>query len=260
MQVIDLLARRSPLGVRAVAQQLDLPVGSVHRLLADLAGEGVLERTAAGEWELSFRLLEITGIQLDRIGIAKLARPYCERIAEATRETVNINALSGTAGVCIDKVRGNEGMQLDLRIGSRGPLHCGGAGKAMLAYMGPAEQRRILQGPMRPLTDKTITDPDVLAAELGRIRERGYAIDDQEVVMGVYCIGVPILDRSGRTAGAISITGPAPKQPGPGVAPLVTLLSEACGEVSRKLGYAGTWPPLHAAIARAGSHAVEEEA
>lgn len=243
VQVMELLARRSPLGVRAVAQQLGLPVGSVHRLLNDLAGEGVVERTEDGEWELSFRLLEITGLQLDRIGLVKLARPHCERIAEATRETVNINALSGLNGVCIDKVRGNEGMQLDLRIGSRGPLHCGGAGKAMLAFMAPAEQRKVLAAPLRPLTSKTITDAGVLAAELARIRERGYSIDDQEVVMGVYCLAVPLLDRSGLAVGAISITGPAPKAPGRTIAPLVALLSEACGEVSRKLGYAGDWPP-----------------
>ena len=132
VQVMELLARKSPLGVRAVATQLGLPLGSVHRLLLDFAEEGVVERTPNGEWELSFRLLEITGLQLDRLQFSRLAHPFAERIAEATGETVNINALHGMAGVCIDKVRGNEGMQLDLRIGSRGPLHLGGAGKAML--------------------------------------------------------------------------------------------------------------------------------
>ena len=119
VHVIDLLARRGPQGVRAVAQLLSLPLGSVHRILIDLAAEEIVERTPAGEWELSYRLLTITGLQLDRLEFSKLARPFCERIAEATRETVNVSALSGTTGVCIDKVRGNEGMQLDARIGSR---------------------------------------------------------------------------------------------------------------------------------------------
>ena len=247
VQVMELLARKSPLGVRAVATQLQLPLGSVHRLLLDLEEEGIAERTPAGEWELSFRLLEITGLQLERIELPALCRPFAERIAETTRETVNINALSGMHGVCIDKVRGNDGMQLDMRIGSRGSLHCGGAGKAMLAYMTEVEQRQVLEGPLNAFTPKTITDAKVLKAELLRIRARGYSIDDQEVVMGVYCVAVPILDATGRPVGSISITGGSPKAPGPTVLPLVDMLNEACGHVSRRLGFRGNWPAITAA-------------
>src|SRR5690349_3270019 len=145
IQAMDLLARKGPLGVRAVASQLDLPLGSVHRLLLDLHDEGMVERTPTGEFEMSFRLLELTGLQLERIELPRLARPYAEKIAQATGETVNLNALSGLHGVCIDKVRGNEGMQLDMRIGSRGPMHCGGAGKVLLAYMRPEDQAKVFE-------------------------------------------------------------------------------------------------------------------
>jgi IclR family acetate operon transcriptional repressor len=216
----------------------------VHRLLLDLEEEDVVERTTDGEWELSFRLLEITGLQMDRMQFTRLAHPFAEKIAAATRETVNINALHAMAGVCVDKVRGNEGMQLDLRIGSRGPLHVGGAGKAMLAYLNDADQRKALQEPLVALTPKTITNAKQLRDELIRIRRRGYSIDDQEVVMGVYCVAVPILDRNSRPVGAISITGPSPKKAGPEVEPLVAMLHEACSYVSKRLGYAGAWPPM----------------
>src|SRR5690606_12148282 len=164
VQVMELLARKSPLGVRAVASQLTLPLGSVHRLLLDLEQEGIAELTPAGEWELAVRLLEICGSQLERIALTALCRPFAERIAETTGETVNINALSGKHGVCIDKVRGNDGMQLDMRIGARGSLHCGGAGKAMLAFMSEAEQREVLDSPLPAFTVKTIIDAGVLAA------------------------------------------------------------------------------------------------
>ena len=244
IQAMDLLARKSPLGVRAIASQLGLPLGSVHRLLLDLEEEGIAERNVEGEWELSFRLLEITGLQLERIGLPTLCRPFAERIAEQTGETVNINALSGMHGVCIDKVRGNAGLQLDMRIGSRGSLHCGGAGKAMLAFMTEAEQARVLAGPLPALTAQTLTTPEAVRAELARIRARGYSIDDQEVVMGVYCVSVPILDARAHPVGALSITGSTPKAPGPEVQPLVDMLNDACGHVSRKLGYRGEWPAI----------------
>jgi IclR family acetate operon transcriptional repressor len=211
-------------------------------LLLDLEEEDVVERTPDGEWELSFRLLALTGLQLDRLQFSRLAHPFAEKIAEATRETVNINALHSMAGVCIDKVRGNEGMQLDMRIGARGPLNIGGAGKAMLAYLSEADQRTVLKAPLPAYTPHSITNAKKLAEELARIRARGYSIDNQEVVLGVYCVAVPILDRSGRPIGAISITGPSVKQPGPDVLPLVAMLNEACGHVSKRLGYAGPWP------------------
>jgi DNA-binding IclR family transcriptional regulator len=239
---MDLLARKSPLGVRAVATQLGLPLGSVHRLLLDFEEAGIAERTEAGEWELSFKLLELTGLQLERIHFPALARPFAERIAEATGETVNINVLSGLHGVSVDKVRGNEGMQMDMRIGTRGPLHCGGAGKAMLAFLGAADQARVLEGPLEAMTPKSMTDPKVLKTELDRIRARGYSIDDQEVVLGVYCVSVPILDARSRPVGAMSITGLSPKAAGPAIQPFVDLLNEACSQVSRKLGYRGDYP------------------
>jgi IclR family acetate operon transcriptional repressor len=242
VQAMDLLARKGPLGVRAVAQQLSLPLGSVHRLLLDLSEEGIVDRTPSGEWELSYRLLEITGLQLERIELPRLFRPFAETIAAATGETVNLNALSGHFGVCIDKVRGNEGMQLDNRIGSRGPLNCGGAGKAMLAFMDETEREQVYAAPLEALTPYTITDPARLRDEIGHIRQRGYSIDDQEVVVGVYCIAVPLLDRMGRAAGAISITGPSAKKPGPEVEPLVVMLQDACRHVSHRLGYSGPWP------------------
>jgi IclR family acetate operon transcriptional repressor len=244
IQMMELLARKGPLGVRAVAQQLSLPVGSVHRMLLDLAEEHVVERTPDGGWVLSNRLFEITGLQLDRVEFPRLAHPFCERLAEATGETVNVNALSGFTAVCVDKVRGNEGMQLDWRIGSRGQLYCGGAGKAILAYMSESDQERVLAEPMPAFTPTTLTEPKALRAELGRTRERGYSIDNQEVVMGVFCVAVPILDRLGRPVGAISVTGPTPKAPGPAMRPIVDMLNEACSSVSRRLGYVGDWPPL----------------
>jgi DNA-binding IclR family transcriptional regulator len=246
IQAMELLARKGPLGVRAVAQQLNLPVGSVHRMLLDLAEENVVERTTDGGWELSHRLLEITGLQLDRVEFPRLAHPFCERLAAATKETANVNALNGLTSVCVDKVRGNEGMQLDWRIGSRGALYCGGAAKAILAYLSETDQDRVLAEPMTAFTPTTFTDPKALRIELGNIRKRGYSIDNQEIVMGVFCVAVPILDRLGRPVGAISVTGPNPKAPGPEIMPIVEMLNEACGYVSRRLGYAGDWPPVPA--------------
>jgi len=256
IDAMELLAREGPLGIRAVSKTLNLPTGSTHRLLADLAEASVAERDTDGNWVLSYRLLEITGYQLEKVELPRLARPFAERIASATGETVNVSALSDLDAICIDKVRGNAGMQLDNRIGSRGPLYAGGAGKAILAFLGEREQQRVLELPRTAFTSYTLVDPGALEAELGHIARRGYAIDNQEVVGGVYCVAVPVLDRSGYPIGALSVAGPSHKEPGPEIAPIVDLLSEACEHVSRQLGYTGAWP-MPTAVASARSATAE---
>ncbi len=230
------------MGVRPIAHALDLPFGSLHRLLHDLGAERVIEQTPSGKWQMSYRLLEIIDQQFDNVEIPRLVRPWLAELARVTNETVNLNVLSGEDCVCIDKLRGNEAMQLDWRIGSRGPLHCGGSAKAMLAFLPPEEQARVLDRPLLRYNGNTLTDPGDVREEISRIRERGYSIDAQEIVMGVYCVGVPILDRQGRPVAALSVSGPSVKEPGPVLAPIVSLLAEACHTVSRRLGYAG--PPL----------------
>ena len=133
-------------------------------------------------------------------------------MAEATCETVNVNVLSGLHCVCIDKVRGSQGMQLDWPIGARGPLHCGGSAKSMLAFAGKAIVERVLAQPLTAYTANTITRADKLRSHLATIRSRGFAIDDQEMVMGIFCVGVPIVERSGRPVGALKprLKGQAP--------------------------------------------------
>ncbi len=242
-RIIGKLAQDGAAGTRSLAKALELPLGSTHRLLADLAEQNVIEQSADGNWQLSFRLLEIVDLQIDLVGFPRMARPYCDALAKFSGETVNINVLSNLSCVCIDKARGNESMRFDWRIGSRGPLHCGGSAKAMLAYLAPADLALVMAGPMQFFNGNTITDPEQLEAEVARIRARGYAIDAEEIVMGVFCVGVPILGRTGTPVGAISVSGTTPKVPGPDLQPLVERLHVACHAVSQRLGYAGLWPP-----------------
>jgi len=238
IHVIDLLARRGPLGVRAVAQQLDLPLGSAHRLLTDLASESIIERTIAGDWQLSYRLLEIVGVQLERVQLPRLARPVLEQLASETRETTFLAVPSRDEIVYLDKVQTDMQLQLNVELGTRRPMHCTGLGKAILAFLPEAQQERVLANtPLRPYTANTITDPIVLRLELVRTRQRGYSMDREEIIQGVHCIAVPILNHAGRPVGAISIAGTTPKTDGERLDAMVSRLKSAGEYVSRRLGF-----------------------
>jgi DNA-binding IclR family transcriptional regulator len=238
IQVIGLLARRGPLGVRAVAQQLELPLGSAHRILTDLGSESIIERTAAGEWQLSYRLLEIVGVQLERVQLPRLARPLLEQLASDTRETTFLAVPSGNEIVYLDKVQTDMQLQLNVELGTRRPMHCTGLGKAILAFLPEAQQEQVLaSAPLRTYTANTITDPIVLRVELERTRQRGYATDREEIIQGVHCIAVPILNHAGRPVGAISIAGTTPKTDGERLDAMVSRLKSAGEYVSRRLGF-----------------------
>jgi DNA-binding IclR family transcriptional regulator len=242
-RLIKLLAARGPLGVRAIAQQLGVPLGSTHRILIDLEAESVAQRSPTGDWELSFRLLEITGLQIERIRIPQIARTIIEKVAELTGETVHLSAPNGAEAVCIDKAQTNFHMQLSTHIGSHGPMFCTGSGKALLAFLPPGElQRAVAAQPFRAVTPNTITSAVALQRELQLTRQRGYSLDHEEAVLGVHCVGVPIFNHLGRPVAAISVSGASPKSDGAALDSLVATLREAATYVSRRLGFADRIP------------------
>ncbi len=213
IHVIELLARRAPLGVRDIARELDLPLGSTHRILTDLDAEEIVERNDRGEWELSYRLLQIVGIHLDKLSLPRLARPHLEQLAADTHETAFLAVPSKGEIVHLDKVEldtheTDMHLRLSIELGARRPMYCTGLGKAMLAYLPPAQQEQYLpSGPFPRYTPNTITDPEELKRELRRTRERGYATDREETILGMQCIAVPILNHLLQPVAAISIVG-----------------------------------------------------
>jgi DNA-binding IclR family transcriptional regulator len=234
---LDLLARRGPLGVRAIAQALKLPLGSTHRLLQDFAAESVVERTPEGEWELSYRLVQIVGVQLERVQLPRLARPILEQLASETREAAFLAVPSRDEIVYLDKVQTDLQLQLNVEVGTRRPMHCTGLGKAILAFLPEVQVEQYLAGSLRQFTPKTITDPMLLRLELQRTRARGYAVDHEEIILGVHCVAVPILNHASRPVGAISVAGTTPKTEGERLEALVLRIKAAGDYVSRRVGF-----------------------
>lgn len=240
--LLSTLARKGPLGVRSLSRELGLPVATTQRILNDLALEAMAEQQD-GEWVLGHRAIALGRIHIDRLDLVRIAKPYCKRIAEDVGESVNVVVRSGFLAMCIDKTSGERGaFLLDWPVGVPGPLHCGGSGKAILAFSGPSAQEAVLSRTLTPLTQFTIVDPAVLREEIRGIRARGYAIDAQEVALGVWCVGVPILDADGVAIAALSISGPSRKEVAAQIEPLVRQLSVACHKISRQFGFSGPWP------------------
>ena len=129
-------------------------------------------------------------------------------------------------------------LSINTQIGTKNYLHCTGVGKCILAYMPEDEQQHILAGPLKALTFNTIVDPRQLQAELRHIRADGYAMDNEEVEVGLSCVAVPVFSAPGQGSCSISISGMTPRVRTAQRGGLLDDLRQASADISRSLyGY-----------------------
>jgi DNA-binding IclR family transcriptional regulator len=122
-------------------------------------------------------------------------------------------------------------------LGSRAPAHCTSVGKALLAFQPPEVLQQVIDNGLKQFTEHTITDPEALRAELATIRQKGYAIDDEEFEVGLRCIAAPIRDHSGHVTAAISVAAPVQRMSKKNVQVTVPSVLSAAESISRRLGH-----------------------
>lgn len=207
-EILDLLRKWDGAGVSEIANHLDKPTSTIHDHLRTLESEEYLINKN-GKYHISTRFLELGEQARTRMKVYHLARPEVDKLAENTGNHSNILIEEHGRGVFLYKATGKNAVSLDTRIGMRVHLQTTALGKAILAHRPIDQVERILDRHGLPeITENTITDRDQLLTELDEIRKRGYAIDDEERVEGMRCIGAPITTRDGRAVAAVSVSGP----------------------------------------------------
>jgi DNA-binding IclR family transcriptional regulator len=212
MALIDTLAKeRENLSLMELATRLELHKSTAHRLLMILERHRMVERDPrTGRYRLGLRLFELGALAIARFDIRDCARPHLDRVLFETEETVHLCVLDAGEVLYIDKLEPNRSVRMASKIGRLSPAHCSAVGKAMLAHLPEREVDEILRQHGLPrMTAKTIVTPGNLKAELKLIRERGYAIDNEEAEDGVRCVGAVLLGPNGRPLGAISVSAPS---------------------------------------------------
>jgi IclR family acetate operon transcriptional repressor len=142
--------------------------------------------------------------------VAKISRPFMERLLERFQETVNLAARHDDKLIIVEALESTRSIKKGAAVGEQDTWHSSSLGKAILAFLPREEARTILERRgFQPYTPKTfITFPE-LCHELERVRELGYAIDDEEGEEGMRCVGAPVFDHRGQVSYAISLSGPA---------------------------------------------------
>jgi DNA-binding IclR family transcriptional regulator len=202
-----------PDGVRLsdLAAETGLPAPTIHRLLRALGGTGfTLQDPTTKLYALGPRISALANQMAGGERLKVVARPILERLAAQTNETVFLAALDSDEVVITDCIVADATLRLGGRPGVRLPIHASSQGKAILAFLRPADADRILARlTLTKLTRTTIDRMEDLGVELGRVRELGFAVNDQEREPGVRSVAAPILDASGSAFGAVCVGAPA---------------------------------------------------
>lgn len=209
--VLEALVNEGPSSALAViAARAGLPKPTVHRLLQTLISLGYARQLSEGLYTPDVKLLGLATRVREKLDSAELARPFMSELQELLPETVHFALLQDDHAVYIEKLDGRRAYRLASTVGMPLALHSTAIGKAILAFLPPDERlRRLGPGPLERRTWRTITALEALDIELARIRECGYAIDDEENEEHVRCLGAAAFDHTGTVIGGLSLSAPA---------------------------------------------------
>lgn len=212
LDILELLSENiQGMGLTEISIKIDLHKSTVHRLLGTLIHKGfVSQDIESNKYMITTKLFELGVVKIAENDILKASKPYTKALMESLNEVVHLVIQDKADIIYIDKIEANNTIRMSSTIGRRRPLYCTSVGKAMMAFMNDEEVKEIWDNSnIEKLTENTITDFNKLLQELRRVKENGYAEDDEENEVGVRCIGAPIFNHFGKVEGAISISGPA---------------------------------------------------
>lgn len=239
MQILDCFDDKHPvLGVSQIAGQVELHRATVHRLVTSLTNAGILERVPGSDkYRLGVRLLELGLSVLRHMDFRREAIPYMRDMVDRFGEVCDLGILEDGQVLYIDVLPSRYPIAVAVSTGMRLPAHCTASGKAILAFLPPEEVNALLPGPLPRLTDHTITSHAALFQQLEEIRQRGWALDDEETEIGVRAVAAPIRDITGRAVASIGIPGPAGRMSYERIEEMAAALIEAARTISARLGW-----------------------
>ncbi|MEP5152819.1 IclR family transcriptional regulator [Planktotalea sp.] len=200
----------SPLKPMQLAEVLGLPKPTVHRLLQTAESEGFLQRDLDGRSygpgprlrQLAVRTMSSEHLRTGRLAILK-------GVAEDIGETCNLATPDREGMTYLDRVETHWPLRIQLPIGTNVPFYCTASGKMYLSTLRDSTLEAVLKSrPLEALTDNTLIDPDALRRELAETRARGYSQDNEEFMMGMTALAVPVKDNAGRLLATLSVHAP----------------------------------------------------
>jgi DNA-binding IclR family transcriptional regulator len=239
LEILDMFERdRSEIGIGEMAQHLGLHRSTTSRLAATLAVAGYLEPTGEpGRYRLSGKLVTLGELVASEGDVRRAALPYLRDLVQSLGETGHLAILEGAEAVTVGVVDGWQTVRMHSWVGKRSPAHCSSMGKALLAGLDAEEIDVRYPGPrLEARTGRTITGRAELKRHLAQVRERGYAVDTEELEPHLCCVAGPVFDRAGAVVASISVSGPDSRLDDASIPATAEAVRRAAWQISARLG------------------------
>jgi IclR family KDG regulon transcriptional repressor len=240
INILDLFDEKTvELGITEIAEALGLHKSTAAGLVYTLEHNGYLDQDPeTRRYRLGFKLVERASTLLDQIDVRKTALPHLPELIAWCDESVNLAVRDGGQIVYIERLTTTQSLGMRAKVGYRAPLHCTALGKAILSGLPLKDVEEIVaQDGLPAATPHSITDRVEFLQEMDRVREQGFAVDNEENEVGVRCVAAPIFDHAGRPTAAVSVSSPVLRFPLSEVPQYGQKVIEAANLISAKLGY-----------------------
>ena len=211
LDVLDCLTQSNGMTLTEIAVELEQSPATIYRVLSTFEARQVVEvDVATQEWFIGSAAFQIGSAFLRRTDVVERARPLMRELMEETGETANLGTEVKGEVMFLSQVETTASIRAFFPPGTKSPLHASGIGKAILAHAEHSSiEKYVTQKKLETFTDKTISDEIELRLELKKIKDQGYAIDDEEKNMGMRCVAAPIFNFYGEVIAGISVSGPS---------------------------------------------------
>jgi IclR family acetate operon transcriptional repressor len=223
--------------VSEIARLTGIEKGNAHRILKTLESVGyVSQHGETKKYRGEAEVLALARTALGGMDIITIARQSMTAISEETGESVHLAQRTKRGGVYVAQKRQPGRITIETEIGAHPIIHATATGKALTAFDEFSQIEDLIQNPMTAFTQKTITSVAEFQADLARVRERGYAIDDEELTPDVRCVAAPIFDFFGAVIGCVGISGPASRMSDERLGVMGSRIRDAADAITQKLG------------------------
>lgn len=237
MEVLECFAQKQPLGVMEISEKLGLYKSNVHNILTTFTALGYLSQDAeTGKFRLGVSIMSLSRAFREGLDITRIAVPYMSEIANTAGELVYLTIPREDSVVYLEGVSpDNQRMVSKSVAGEFCKMYCTSVGKAMLANMPKEEVEKCISGKLEAYTENTITDKKSLLEEIEKTRIRGYGIDDMEIMFGIKCVGVALLNHDGKVEGGLSISAPSLRMSDEKIELYAKILKEYAAKIQKML-------------------------
>jgi DNA-binding IclR family transcriptional regulator len=255
--ILEALGAAPGASLMELVERLSVPKGSLFRHLQVLEAHGYVARDETSRrYTLGPRLIHLGFSARRQLQLGDVALPFIELLRDRFNETVHVGVLDHGQVVHIQAAASRHAVKMVSAVGERTWAHISALGKALLAWAGPDVLDRVVAESGLPrFTDQTLTTRPELEADLARVRERGYSIDDEESAPGLRCLGAPIRGADGHVLAAVSLSSPADRLSLGDAHAIAPAVRETAAGISVELGWrpelaqsvpvGGAHPPLH---------------